>query len=282
MSEKWLGCCASRPACDECISEETFYGLSRLGTPAGSIIISLLCISLPCVTFLYLGLVGGPIHPEVMVPISALVATVVAVSAALGGWTGTTLLVFATKDGCWHVHEPNRGFRILADRNGCIAPMGRQTYNHHLRGMKPLDWMRPELECLVVWPVLQVRVGGFFRRSRLLWGPRGITGGTVSSWHLKNHWNGLRQTVLLDRERRPLSLPMGDPWIPELLKCLAFCGEVDTLIAHLMLDRERFLLLKESLQGLAQRIEGSKETLGRSKHAQLIRQELELLLHPPA
>jgi hypothetical protein len=194
---------------------------------------------------------------------------------SLHGWV---FLVFFAPDGTLHMHRPSRGRGMFVDQWGREYASSPENAPDHLR-LRVVPWI--DASVATEGPVLLVYAREAFRSPMIIW-PSGVCRATAKCWRLQRRWNGLERITLDDQEGGRLTFSVnGCPWVQGLLECITFCGTVDDLIAHLLLSRDRFETIRLSLAGLAKRIEASKETLGRSKHAQMIRLELELLLHPP-
>lgn len=246
--------------CKDCVDPKDWAPTSRFVTVVSAA---------ASLGFVYVAVVANP--AMLILAFAFLLLTIL----SLRGWA---FLVFFTQDGTLHVHRPSSLQSIYVDQWGREYASSQDQAPDHLR-LRAVPWVGAGVA--TVGPVLLVYAGEAFRSPRIIW-PSGVCSGTARSWRLHRRWNGLERITLVDREDGRLAFSVKDcPWVQGLLECIASCGTVDVLIAHLLLSRDRFETMRLSLAGLAKRIEASKETLGRSKHAQMIRLELELLLHPP-
>lgn len=178
----------------------------------------------------------------------------------LGSIIGKTFYLFLDKHGKFHVHE----------NNPAVAPV----------------WAVELPENHPVGKMFQVRLGGWFRKNRVL-GTR--LGGSVDPfWEIVHCWDDIRKIRLRDTvtgaEIGALDLyGLNDFPAQRALEVVNRYKAVREIFDHIDEFEGTVAEVGRELIRIIRDIEQSKETMGRSKHAQALREGLNKLMNsfPP-
>lgn len=224
--------------CSACIDEGSIRGPRMTRGEGNALIVAMLFVA----ALVTMDTVGGFVSGGAAV-VSAVVFLGVFLKLVPFFWRqviGRTVYLFLDKEGDSHIHRHD--------------PYARGT----TPGLKGNRLRYPE------GAVLQVRIGGWFRKNKV------ISLGTGRFWKISHAWNGLDDLRVRDGSGSELRIE----WLPDLLKTINRFADVRQIFNALELaEGVRDHLGKGIVSEIAE-IEADRARLGRSEHAKKLRVHL--------